>query len=373
MDLSEKISLYRSAIVGRVRQDVYAVLYERDGRKMYAPDCRNKFTQDCRIRKMPSPCWECPKKARAPVTDDVIDRHLSGIRIAGFYPLLPDGKCRLAAIDLDAEHTFEDLEKIDFYSRKFALQPYPATSTSKGWHVYFFFNRPVNAEIPQALLGHVCREAGTHPLPEIFPKQIRSSDLGNLIRTPLTIPDVKKGRCAFLDRDHGYKPFDLEQQFELLKSITPCIADEIESQVRSLGLLDKVVAGKPDYRRFPMAIRPCIRKMLEAGTSEGKRNETGLIIASELKRLNCSEEKTLGAVGVWNLRNQPPLNPSEVKTIVHSAYVNGYNYGCGSDTMKRLLGCEGGGNCSYFLKYIEEINRNQKPPEKVQEPITVEG
>ena len=47
---------------------------------------------------------------------------------------------------------------------------------------------------------------------EIFPKQAITSGIGNLIRTPMTVPDVRKGRCAFLKPGDWFETFDENEQ-----------------------------------------------------------------------------------------------------------------------------------------------------------------
>lgn len=348
MELSDKITLYRSRF--QVRPDVYATLVHKDGRRMYFPECGNKFTRSCLIGKRRSPCTDCPDKTRAPLTDEVIAEHITGRKIHGFYLLFPDGTCKVAVLDFDEEHSFQDVEEIVFYARKFGLNPYPATSTSKGWHIYFFMDKPIQAGVIRACLRYVCTEAGIKPLPEIFPKQSRASDLGNLIRTPLTEPDVKRGRCAFLNPENGYRPFDLEVQWEFLKTINPCSATQVESFVSSLKI-EHICTKESNPELYPKMMKSCVRRALAVGSEEGRRNNVGHIIATELKRLDDHRDRILRSMRAWNNRNVPPLSEEELLNIIDSACEKEYSYGCRSEEVRDLMDCVGYDDCEYYKEY----------------------
>jgi|GEM_PF-2977922 len=342
----------------RARQDAYATRHVRDGSVMYLPECRNQFTRRCRVGKTPSPCSDCPYKQRAHVTNRVIREHLTGHRVHAFYPLLPGGTCRFGAIDLDDENDFFQMEEIDFYAKKLALSLCPATSTSKGYHLYVFLEEAMDARTVRRLLMHLCSEVGIHPLPEIFPKQTGTQTLGNPIRTPLTIPDMMYGRCAILNPQEGYIPFRLQDQWERLKTVKMHSADELEELVESVGIEEDGESRRSIPEDLPPVMKPCVERGLAEGTVQGRRNDAGIIIASELRKLGHDREHVLRLMSRWNQKNKPELTSPELNRIVQSAFHHAYSYGCRSESIKRVFGCSGLDRCAYYQRYWRKTDKS---------------
>ena len=95
-------------------------------------------------------------------------------------------------------------------------------------------------------------------------------------------------------------------------------------------------------------IRPCIEKALRDGAKQGQRNETGHLIACEMRRLGRSKEETAGVLACWNLRNEPRLDRTELKLTLESAYSGKlYGYGCSPiGRLRNVLSCSGEDPCS---------------------------
>jgi hypothetical protein len=74
--VQEKIALFRSLFRGR--DDVYAERWESEysGKKGYSPVCENKWSVNPK-----------EKKKYIPLTDQVIEDHLSGKKTIGIYPI----------------------------------------------------------------------------------------------------------------------------------------------------------------------------------------------------------------------------------------------------------------------------------------------
>jgi len=78
-------------------------------------------------------------------------------------------------------------------------------------------------------------------------------------------------------------------------------------------------------------IKPCIAQMLENSYSKGdfpNRNAVAHIIASELRRIGCSQEEVISRLARWNEGNIAPLRYSEYTKAVRSAFAKDYSYGC---------------------------------------------
>jgi hypothetical protein len=102
LSVPEKIALFRSLFRGR--EDVYALRWEAaDGKPSCSPACIRDWKA---LRSLPEAERRKLDKATRqllPVTDEVINAHLSGKCTAGIYPLLPDDTCWFLAIDFDRE------------------------------------------------------------------------------------------------------------------------------------------------------------------------------------------------------------------------------------------------------------------------------
>ncbi|HHS12288.1 MAG TPA: hypothetical protein ENN03_00805 [bacterium] len=367
----EKIQIFQKAF--QFNPSVYATRFEKQGKVCYFTECENRFNagKGCRIGKRARHCLGCPNKVRASVTDRIIREHITGQRIHAFYLLLPDGSCQTAAFDLDREHTITDVQKLAATSKEYGLYPYPATSTSKGWHIYFFLDGPIQAAPARALLYKVYEESDINPVPEIFPKQAFSNDLGNPIRLPLSEPNVQKGRCAFLAADRLDQPYGIEEQWDFLKSIHKSSAKQIGFLVDWLNLnQENNCFVKSNTNPFPKELKPCIRKTLTTGATEGKRNETGLMVVTEMRRLQNTREQIMGVMAVWNLRNRPPLSNHELVNIVDSGLSHPYSYGCRSVEIKGVLKCIGRDQCEYYQKY-QRMRMNTEIHHEVKENETV--
>jgi hypothetical protein len=74
---------------------------------------------------------------------------------------------------------------------------------------------------------------------------------------------------------------------------------------------------------------PCVDQILANQTAEGMRNETAVALASFYRQKGLSAEETLMAIGQWSEQKcDPPLEYSELKSVVKSMYKSSHPYGC---------------------------------------------
>ncbi len=95
-------------------------------------------------------------------------------------------------------------------------------------------------------------------------------------------------------------------------------------------------------------IPQCIMNMIEAGSQQGNRNNTCIIIASALAQSGKTEEEISEALTEWNSHNIPRLGNREIKAVITSALKEhnaGKGYGCRSI---RELGYCVGVECKYY-------------------------
>jgi len=128
-------------------------------------------------------------------------RHLGGRTSLGIYPLLNNGACGWAAIDLDrddlrgAVRLFEALRDLGMNAGL-----YIERSKSKGFHVWMLFDSPVGARDVRRLCRAALRQAGLAA--EIFPKQDAldgETRLGNYVHLPYFGGDNRDGRRMVID------------------------------------------------------------------------------------------------------------------------------------------------------------------------------
>ena len=118
------------------------------------------------------------------VTVEHYARHLLGDTSLGIYPLLDDGTCHWAAIDID----IKDFNKAKVIRQELGgnnIPAYIAASKSKGYHIYLFAFERFNASEIRRVINYALNELSIKA--EVFPKQDIVSEVtpfGNYINLP---------------------------------------------------------------------------------------------------------------------------------------------------------------------------------------------
>lgn len=77
---------------------------------------------------------------------------------------------------------------------------------------------------------------------------------------------------------------------------------------------------------------PCVKYILQNGSTNGQRNNTTIALANSLFQINYSKSDVQDIIIVWNnTKNEEPLPLKELLTTINSAYNNSKNnifYGC---------------------------------------------
>jgi hypothetical protein len=152
---------------------------------------------------------ECGSQAFVALDDRQRLAHLQGRQVVGIYPLLPDDRCWLLAIDLDRASWRTDAQALAQTCR--SLDLYPAIERSRsgnGAHIWFFFTDPVPATDARRLGFTVLTitmakgaALGVDSYDRLFPSQdvLPSGGFGNLIALPLQRAARNTGNTEFLD------------------------------------------------------------------------------------------------------------------------------------------------------------------------------
>jgi len=274
------------------------------------------------------------RAVRRQLTPAIIARHLQGQQTLGLYALSPDSKAKWLVVDLDTT-TVSQLEAVLVRSRRIGLpDPLIENSGRRGYHCWWFFEEPVRGWKARRLGMALTREH------EVFPKQATASrdtaKPGSLVKAPLGIHRVSGKKSFFLATDFKR----VQAPWALLARI-----EKVDVQ-RFASLFRRKPRRQPARRRTsagPLRIRPCIKQAFYTGAQEGHRNDTGHLIACEMRRLGLSREHAVGILTCWNLRNMPSLDEEELQRIVNSAYRRKpYVHGCGGrGRLRSILTCVG--------------------------------
>ncbi|MBF0558670.1 MAG: DEAD/DEAH box helicase family protein [Nitrospirae bacterium] len=209
----EKIKLFRSLFRGR--EDVYPKLWvsKKTGAKGYTPVCVNEWVSSI-CRKPAVKCGWCDNRELAPVTDEVICRHLDGQITIGVYPLLQDETCYFLAVDFDKESWQEDTRAFVNVCRHNNIPACLERSRSgNGGHVWIFFAELVPAALARQMGIFLITETMEYgqqldmkSYDRLFPNQdtMPKGGFGNLIALPLQKIPRESGNSVFID--DNFKP-----------------------------------------------------------------------------------------------------------------------------------------------------------------------
>lgn len=232
---SEKIVLFLSLF--RCREDVYPKLWEnaKDGRKGYAPACRNEWFRGV-CEKPRVKCSECFHQAFPPLDEAAARDHLTGKHTIGTYAIRQDHSCVFLAADFDGAGWQEDILAYREAALGFGIAVALEKSRSgNGGHAWIFFSEPVSALAARCLGTLIVTKASSlHPqmspssYDRFFPNQdsLPAGGFGNLIALPLQAKPRELGNSVFLDENLEPVP-DQWDHLAGLGSITPELLDKI--------------------------------------------------------------------------------------------------------------------------------------------------
>lgn len=175
---------------------------------------------------------------RRPMEIGDVEEHLKGRKTYGIYLLRMDGTVKTAVMDVDLTKDFrvKGLKADDralakregtyVYSRirelagELGLRPAVEYSGGKGFHFWFFFERPIEASRARRPLERIrnalYRDLRAFHL-EVFPKQdhLSGKGFGNLVKLPLGVHRLSGKRSYFIQ----CRERSLEAQMEFLQHV----------------------------------------------------------------------------------------------------------------------------------------------------------
>lgn len=144
-----------------------------------------------------------------PLTDEVLERHVSGEVTIGVYPLLKDDSCSLLACDFDdGAWALDALAYLDACRSAGIPAALERSRSGDGAHVWILFAEPVPASTARSLGASLLRRAmaargeiDLSSYDRLFPSQdfMPKGSFGNLIALPLQGSCAERGTTVFLD------------------------------------------------------------------------------------------------------------------------------------------------------------------------------
>ncbi len=226
-----KIKLFMSLFKGR--DDVYAKRWQsKKGKSGYSPSCLHEWSVGiCHKPKMK--CSKCNNRNYAPLSPEVIDKHLRGKHVIGIYPMLTDETCYFLVIDFDGEGWEKDISVIREICTKMEIPVAVERSRSgEGAHLWFFFVDKVSSVKARKFGTAILTQAMTarHELKfktydRLFPSQdtLQKGGLGNLIALPLQLKARDDHNSVFIDEN--FVPY--ADQWRFLSSLRKLPENEI--------------------------------------------------------------------------------------------------------------------------------------------------
>lgn len=283
---------------------------------------------------------------KEPLTKEVYEAHLKGFTRIGVYPLTEDSKTSWLALDID-DGDFEKAVNIKNKAKHFGINAYIERSKSKGWHIWIFFEEPIEAVKPRLIAEMILKELDLKC--EIFPKQDEISEThpyGNFIFIPLFAGSVSDKKTIFLNTQKQIVVKDSDG-LQKIKKTSIAIIDKIievnELKREKIEYKAEIIEGK----RIAGGILPCIEKIKEGGFKEGDgRNECAFRLCIFYKERGMSEDDIRTLMTNWNLKNINSLTKRELLTTIESVLRGKYkSYGCDSAIIQKFCDKE---NCPFI-------------------------
>jgi len=277
-----------------------------------------------------------------PLTSEVLKQHLEGKQTVGVYQLDPKTQtAKWICFDVDPERT-KDPRQTAFQIAKVSVDAFNKNSVlieasrypDPSYHVWVFLEPAMDAKVARFLGQKILRLLVDGSTIELFPKQetVDPNGFGNLVKLPLGLHQVNNLWSCFIDADTGNHLAP-----EALLDIHGCSLPDKEIE-RIKEMLDtqqqQVTFQRKDNERAYRGKNPeCIEGLLH-GVGEGLRNEVCLRLASYYVNFKkIPPEQTERLLKEWNQKNKPPLEKTELQTIIESAVEGEYIFGCDDEVL----------------------------------------
>lgn len=239
MKSESQTNTFRSLFQGR--EDVFATRWEKSGKSGYMPSYHYD-PYHYRIHKSNGGTFQnYPHKTYLPLTDNEIQKHLSGIQQIGIYPLLQDNTSWFLVADFDKQNWKQ--EAVNFLNdcKEKNIPAYLERSRSgNGGHVWFFFDEPYPAIRSRKVFTSILEQSGAFSMfdkgssfDRLFPNQdfLSGKGLGNLIALPFFKPAMENGNSCFINPEN-FEPYPNQWQFlNEIERVSVVILNELYQEI----------------------------------------------------------------------------------------------------------------------------------------------
>lgn len=240
----KELELFKSLF--KVREDVFAIRWEKDGKSGYMPAYDFDWNEYSTHKAAGGTLKDFKNKAYSKLTDNRIYNHLTGKETIGGYPLLSDNTSWFIVADFDENISskskwINDCKTFIEVCAALNLPAYLERSRSgKGGHVWIFFDKNYPAVKSRKMVLHILENAGIlSPLDKnsnydrLFPNQDfhAGKGLGNLIALPLQGKAAEQQNSCFLDPSTANAFTDQWKYLEEIKKVPTELLEDIYHQL----------------------------------------------------------------------------------------------------------------------------------------------
>lgn len=256
---------------------------------------------------------------RAPLTQELFQKHLNGEINLGVIPIRQDNTCIWGCIDVDKYDINTKVLIETIRKKKYPLVPY--RSKSGGVHLFLHTKEPVQASDMIDKLSLLSTDLGLSSC-EIFPKQrqimVHKNDLGNWLNIPYQRA-ARTTRYALYDNGAGIPLIDWYSYIDKFRLT--------KEQFFAIKVDDSSVVEE-GFDQYP----PCLQAIIRNGCDGGFRNNALTAFATLAKKKNPDGWQK----EVWDRNDQfyEQLPPHEVQAVIKSYEKKDYAYKCSDKPMK---------------------------------------
>ena len=252
-----------------------------------------------------------------PVTKKLWREHLEGKDPAlGIVPINKENKCKWGCIDIDT-YPFDHKKFIQKLKEK-NIPIIVCRSKSGGAHAFLFTKDFVPATVMRVKLKLIASAMGFAGV-EIFPKQdyirVDRGDTGSFLNLPYH-GNGRTVRYAYgLDGD----TLTLDQFFDLHEQVS----------LTTEKLNEFKIENKEEKKDHFDGMPPCLVTLLSDGVPDGQRNNCMYNVGVYLKKRYPDKEEWQSHMFTYNKQFMtPPLDATEINTLIGSLDSKEYNYKC---------------------------------------------
>lgn len=344
--IGQRISLIRSLFHGR--EDVYARRWQSaDGtRAGYMPASLKDWAAINRSRPEERKRVDQATRILLPLTDAVIEGHLSGRETVGIYPLLQDETCQFLAVDFDKDSWTDDARA--FLSICQDLNVPAALERSRsgnGGHVWIFFDQALQAstarKLGSLLLTRTMEERhqlGLDSYDRLFPNQdtMPKGGFGNLIALPLQFGPSQVGNSVFIDAN--LQPYPDQWQFlASLMRLSAGAAEALVAEAQHSGAVIgvRISLTEDDTEHDPWTLPPSHKRREERPITDPLPERIQLVRAN---RVYVEKQGLPSAMLNRLLRLAAFQNPEfyKAQALRLSTYAKPRVIACGDDMARHI-------------------------------------